>query len=229
MLPPGKQLRTDGELAELHDSIRSGTFPSRSPDSHLALTGLFGGSFNPPHLGHLAVAEACADAVGLNRVIWMPAATAPHKQNDPDLASAEDRLEMVRLAISGNPRFVVSDLEIRRGGVSYTLETVRHLKATYPGEDLALLLGGDSLNYFPSWRAPQAILELARLIVYQRPGSLLEEAPDWVLDRTTVVEGIPLHLSSTHLRSRIALGRTIRYLVPDAVRQLVAERGLYQT
>lgn len=193
------------------------------------MIGLFGGSFNPPHLGHLAVAEACADAVGLDRVIWMPAATAPHKQNDPTLASAEDRLEMVQLAIEGNPRFEVSDIEIRRGGVSYTLETVRQLVATHAGEDLVLLLGGDSLAYFPRWRAPRDILELARLVVYQRPGSTLDEAPGWVLDRATVVEGVPLHLSSTYLRSRVARGQTIRYLVPEPVRQLVAERGLYQT
>jgi len=192
------------------------------------MTGLFGGSFNPPHVGHLAVAEACADAVGLDRVLWMPAATAPHKQDDPTLASADDRLAMVRLAIDGNPRFEASDLEITRGGVSYTLDTVRQLAATYPGDELALVLGGDSLNYFPKWRNPRAILELARLIVYQRPGSELADAPDWVLRRTTVVEGIPLHLSSTRIRSRIADGRTVRYLIPDTVRQLVAEKELYR-
>lgn len=189
---------------------------------------LFGGSFNPPHLGHLAVAEACADAAGLDRVIWMPAATAPHKQDDPTLASADDRLAMVRLAIEGNPRFEVSDFEIQRGGVSYTLTTVRQLAEIYPRDDLALILGGDSLNYFPSWRNPRAILELARLIVYQRPGSELAEAPDWVLERTTVVEGAPLHLSSTRIRDRIANGRTVRYLIPDAVRQFVSEKGLYR-
>ena len=189
---------------------------------------LFGGSFNPPHLGHLAVAEACADAVRLDRVIWMPAATAPHKQGDPTLASADDRLAMVRLAIEDNTRFEASDFEIQRGGVSYTLTTVRQLAEIYPGDDLALILGGDSLNYFPSWRNPRAILELARLIVYQRPGSELAEAPDWVLARTTVVEGIPLHVSSTRIRERITNGRTVRYLIPDVVRQYVDEKGLYR-
>ncbi|MEO0557319.1 MAG: nicotinate-nucleotide adenylyltransferase [Bacteroidota bacterium] len=189
---------------------------------------LFGGSFNPPHVGHLAVAEACADAGGLDTVLWMPAATAPHKQDDPTLASAEDRLEMVRLAIQGNPRFEASDLEIQRGGVSYTLATVRRLAGRYPGEDLVVILGGDSLNYFPSWRNPHGILELARLMVYRRPGSELANAPDWVRRRTTVVDGIPLHLSSTHIRNRIAQGQTVRYLIPEAVRQLVEAKGLYQ-
>ena len=189
---------------------------------------LFGGSFNPPHIGHLAVAEACADAAGLDRVLWMPAATAPHKQDDPSLASAEDRLAMVQRAIEGNPRFEASDLEIRRGGVSYTLETIRQLADLYPGEDLALILGGDSLSYFPSWRSPRQILELARLITYQRPGSELADAPDWVREKTTVVDGLPLHLSSTHIRSRIARGQTVRYLIPEPVRQLVADRGLYR-
>ncbi|GAB5534138.1 MAG: nicotinate (nicotinamide) nucleotide adenylyltransferase [Rubricoccaceae bacterium] len=211
----------------MHDSDLTGTFRSSLSPSRMPLA-LFGGSFNPPHIGHLAVAEACADAAGLDRVLWMPAATAPHKQDDPTLASADARLAMVRLAIEGNPRFDVSDLEITRGGVSYTLETVRQLADMHPGDELALILGGDSLNYFPSWRNPRAILELARLIVYRRPGSELADAPDWVLERTTVVEGIPLHLSSTRIRQRIANGQTVRYLIPDAVRQLVEETGLYR-
>ena len=108
------------------------------------------------------------------------------------------------------------------------VEAVRQLADAYPGDELALILGGDSLNYFASWRNPQAILELARLIVYQRPGSELADAPDWVMQHTTVVEGIPLHLSSTRIRERIAAGRTVRYLIPEAVRQLVAEKGLYR-
>ena len=189
---------------------------------------LFGGSFNPPHIGHLAVAEACADAEELDLVLWMPAATAPHKQGDPTLASGAHRLAMVRLAIAGNPRFEASDLEIRRGGVSYTLATVRQLAETHPEQDLALILGGDSLAYFPKWRAPRDILELARLVVYQRPGSELADVPGWVMERTTVVEGIPLHLSSTHIRARIANGQTVRYLVPHAVRTFVAENDLYR-
>ena len=189
---------------------------------------LFGGSFNPPHLGHLAVAEAVADAVGLDQVCWMPAATPPHKQDDETLASAAHRLAMTRLAIEGNPRFVVSDLELRRGGTSYTVDTLRHLRADRPDADLYLILGGDSLAAFSTWREPEAILDLARLLVYQRPGSAEATVSPAILARTTVVEAPLLHLSSTTLRARIAAGQTVRYLVPEAVRVYIAAHGLYR-
>ena len=124
---------------------------------------VFGGSFNPPHLGHLVVAETCADAASLDRVVWMPAATPPHKQGDPDLAPADVRLALVERAVAGNDRFVVSDLELRRAGVSYTVDTLRQLADAHPGDELALIVGGDSLSAFASWREPRAILDLARL------------------------------------------------------------------
>ncbi|HLA64868.1 MAG TPA: adenylyltransferase/cytidyltransferase family protein, partial [Rhodothermales bacterium] len=107
--------------------------------------GLFGGSFNPPHVAHLAVAEAAAEAAGLDRVVWMPAATPPHKRTSADLADAGHRLAMTRLAVRGNARFLVSDLELTRGGVSYTVDTLRALHAAHPGTEWALVLGGDSL------------------------------------------------------------------------------------
>ena len=188
---------------------------------------LFGGSFNPPHIGHLVVAQTCADAAGLDRVVWMPAATPPHKQGDPALAPADARLALVERAIAGNDRFAVSDLELRRAGVSYTVDTLRQLADAHPGDELALIVGGDSLSAFASWRAPREILDLASLLVYARPGSDLGDAPDWVLDRTTVVDGLPLDLSSTAVRARVRAGQSVRYLVPDAVRQHVAELGLY--
>ncbi|NNF56623.1 MAG: nicotinate-nucleotide adenylyltransferase [Rhodothermaceae bacterium] len=189
---------------------------------------LFGGSFNPPHLAHLAVAEAVADAVGLDQVCWMPAATPPHKQDDPTLASAEHRLAMARLAVEGNPRFVVSDLELRRGGTSYTVDTLRQLRAERPDTDLYLIVGGDSLVDFPTWREPEAILGLARLLVYQRPGSDEAAVAPAIRARTTLVEAPLLDLSGTMLRARIAAGRTVRYLVPEAVRAYIEAHGLYR-
>lgn len=190
--------------------------------------GFFGGSFNPPHVGHLAAAEACAEAAGLDRVLWVPAATPPHKQGDATLASAADRLALVEAAVQGNPRFEASDVEIARGAVSYTVDTLRRLGADHPEADLHLLVGGDSLAGFASWREPRAILALARLVAYARPGADLGSVPEWVLDRTTLVEGPLLDLSSTALRARLGAGQTVRYLVPDAVREVVAERGLYR-
>ncbi|WP_412063659.1 nicotinate-nucleotide adenylyltransferase [Rubrivirga sp. IMCC45206] len=190
--------------------------------------GVFGGSFNPPHVGHLAVAEACADAAGLDRVLWIPAATSPHKVGDPSLAPAEARLAMVRAAVEGNDRFAVSDIEIAREGVSYTVDTLRQLAAEGAGP-LALIVGGDSLAGFPSWREPRAILDLATLVVYRRPGDAvdLSALPDWLASALTVVEGPSLAVSSTEIRERVASGQTVRYLVPDVVRTIIEAEGLY--
>ena len=160
-------------------------------------------------------------------MLWVPAATPPHKQGHADMAPAADRLALVRAAVARNERFEVSEVEVERGGTSYTVDTLRAVAERRPGADLALILGGDSLAGFPSWREPRAILDLARLVVYDRPGADLGDVPDWVLDRTQRVAGPLLDLSSTALRARIAAGRTVRYLVPDAVRAEIVARGLY--
>ena len=190
---------------------------------------LFGGSFNPPHLAHLAVAEACVEAAGLDRVLWMPAATSPFKQGDPSLAPAETRLRMVQAAIAGNDRFAASDLEVTRNGVSYTVDTVRQLRAD-GHEDLALVVGGDSLAGFPRWREAEAIARMARLLVYLRPGDAVDLSglPDWLATAVTIVDGPALDLSSTEIRARIGARRTVRYLVPDAVRAVIEAEGLYR-
>ncbi len=186
--------------------------------------GLFGGSFNPPHVAHLAVAEACA--AGLDRVLWMPAPDPPHKP--PLRVSGTDRLAMVRLAIAENERFEASDLEFRRPGPHYTVDTLRALRAEHPGADLALVVGGDSLAAFTTWREPEAILEMARLVAYRRPGSEFDGVPDGVLARTTAVDGPGLDLSATELRARVAAGLSARYLVPDAVLDYIEAHGLYR-
>ena len=193
------------------------------------MLGLFGGSFNPPHVGHLAVAAACAEAAGLEAVVWMPAATPPHKLGDASLAPAEARLAMVRAAVAGDPAFRVSDLELRRGAdgaPSFTVDTLRALRAE-TDDEWALVVGGDSLAGFAGWRAPREIVELARLVAYRRPGADLGDVPGWVMDRTTLVDGPALDLSSTELRARLAAGRSVRYLVPDAALAVAAARGLY--
>jgi nicotinate-nucleotide adenylyltransferase len=189
--------------------------------------GVFGGSFNPPHVGHLAVAEAAADAARLDRVLWIPAATPPHKRDDPTLASAADRLAMVRLATAGNDRFEVSDVEIAREGVSYTVDTLRALSAERPDARWSLILGGDSFTAFPTWRDPAGILSIARLLVYARPGASPAIPPD-LAPHVDVVDGPALDLSSTELRARIGAGRSVRYLVPDAVRAYIDDRALYR-
>lgn len=190
--------------------------------------GLFGGSFNPPHVAHLAVAEACAEAAGLDAVWWTPTPDPPHKAG-AGLAAPEHRLAMARLAAEGNARFAVSDVEFRRPGPHFTVDTLRALRDERPGDAFALVVGGDSLTAFASWREPEAILETARLVVYRRPGSDLAGVPSWVLARATVVDGPGLDLSGTELRARVAAGRSVRYLVPDAVLEYVREHGLYRT
>ena len=160
-------------------------------------------------------------------MVWVPAATPPHKQGHAGMAPASSRLALVRAAVAGNERFEVSDAEVARGDVSYTVDTLRAF-AGRGGADLALIVGADSLAGFASWREPRAILALARLVVYGRPGSDLGDVPGWVMDRVTRVEGPLIDLSSTEIRARIGAGRTVRYLVPDAVRAEIAARGLYR-
>ena len=190
--------------------------------------GLFGGSFNPPHVAHLAVADACAAAAGLDRVLWTPAPAPPHKPAGAHLVAPAHRLEMVRLAVEGNERFSLSDIEFHRPGPHFTVDTLRALRAECPGADLALVVGGDSLASFASWREPDAILRLARLVAYRRPGAGLAGVAAHVLARTTLVDGPALDLSATEIRARIAAGQTVRYLVPDAVRAYIAAHGLYR-
>lgn len=189
--------------------------------------GIFGGSFNPPHVAHLAVAEACAEGAGIDRVLWMPVPTPPHKPG-AGLAAAEHRLEMTRLAVAGNARFEVSGVEFERPGPHYTVDTLRALAEAQPGADLALVVGGDSLASFASWREPGEILRLARLVAYRRPGAEWAGVSADILARTTVVEGPGLDLSGTELRQRIAERRSVRYLVPDPVLAYIEAHGLYR-
>jgi nicotinate-nucleotide adenylyltransferase len=188
--------------------------------------GLFGGSFNPPHLAHLALAEAARDQMGLDRVVWMPAAVPPHKQHR-HLPAGEHRLEMTRRAIEGNPAFVVSDLEIAREGVSYTIDTIRTLQEAFPETDFHLLLGGDSLAQFETWAQPEDIVRRVPLVVYPRPGSTIAGVSAYVMARVTVLDRPLLDPSSTAIRRLMRAGRSVRYLVPDAVLAYAAEHELY--
>lgn len=189
--------------------------------------GLFGGSFNPPHVGHLAVAEAARDEAALDHVLWMPAATPPHKRDD-DLPAAEHRLAMTRLATADHDAFTVSDLELRRAGVSYTVDTLRALRADHPGAAFLLLLGGDSLRQFHTWREPDAILDLAQPLVYPRPGSDLAAVDPSLRRRAILLDRPLLDLSSTDVRGLLRAGRSARYLVPDAVLAYADEHRLYR-
>jgi nicotinate-nucleotide adenylyltransferase len=196
--------------------------------------GLFGGSFDPVHYGHLLLAECCREACRLDVVHFLPAAVPPHKPRD--LTAAEPRVEMLELAIAGHPSFSVSRYEVQRGGVSYTVDTLRHYRAEYPESELFLLLGADMLLDLPSWREASEVCRLAIPVAASRPGleppdysCIAQIAPPERMDvfRQHHVTMPQIGISSTEIRRRIAAGQSIRYFTPRAVEKYIEEHGLY--
>ena len=183
---------------------------------------IFGGTFDPPHFGHLALAEWARVELALDRVWFVPAGVPPHKRGAAGTA-ARHRLAMTRLATRGNPGFRVSPLECRRSGPSYTVDTVRAFARAHPGARLHLLMGADTWATFKTWREPGAIARAARLVVALRPGSRRASAR-----RVAWLANPGLDVSSSALRARAARGRSLRYLVPDAVARYIARHRLYR-
>lgn len=188
--------------------------------------GLFGGSFNPPHTAHLIVAEAVHDQFGLDAIWWVPSHRPPHKDADA-LADADHRLEMTRRATAANPNFEVLDLEVRRDGVSYTVQTLRTLQERHPDYTFRLIIGSDSLRHFGSWHCPDEIAERAPLIVYKRPGAISSIADPAYSNHVHFADAPLLEVSGTEVRARRRSGRSIRYLVPTSVRTYIEEHDLY--
>jgi nicotinate-nucleotide adenylyltransferase len=198
--------------------------------------GLFGGSFDPVHYGHLLLAESGREQLSLDQVWLIPAAVSPFKIGR-EQAPAKARLEMLELAIGGNEGLVASPIEIERGGVSYTLDTLAAIAREWPGAELFLLMGADSLRDLPTWREPRRILDLATPAVVRRGGS---PEPDFVglaplvsserLNeiRAVQVEMPLIELSSTDLRRRAAAGHSLRYRTPRAVEKYIESNRLYQ-
>lgn len=183
---------------------------------------LFGGSFDPVHLGHLIVADTAAEALGMT-VRFLPAREQPLKRAAHG-ASAEQRAEMLDLAVAGNPRFRVERIELELPAPSYTVRTLRALAEREPGNRFALLLGADAVRDLPQWAEVEALAGLAEVIGFPRPGA--ELPPHGLIGRTVAVPEIDI--SASAIRQRVAAGRSIRYLVPDAVREYIAARGLYR-
>jgi nicotinate-nucleotide adenylyltransferase len=198
----------------------------------VASVGILGGSFNPPHLGHLVMAQEAHAQLGLDRVVLMPVATPPHKElaDDP---GAEERLEMARLAVARDERLAVSRLEVDRGGASYTIDTLREIHASAPGDQLTFIVGGDMAQSLPAWREPEGVLELARLAVAEREGIARRDIAERLAglhggDRVTFFDMPRLDISSSAIRRRVRELRPIRYLVPDDVVRLIGARGHYR-
>jgi nicotinate-nucleotide adenylyltransferase len=193
--------------------------------------GVLGSAFNPPHLGHLALAQEALWQLGLDEVVLMPTGEAPHKRilDDP---GREQRLAMTRLAAADDTRFSVSSLEVERDGASYTYETLELLAGERPDTELVFVMGADAAVGLESWRHPERVVELARLAVARRAGvsdadvgaalrSLGAEG------RATMLEMPQFGVSSSSVRERAAAGRPLRYLVPEAVARFVEEKGIY--
>lgn len=192
--------------------------------------GILGGSFNPPHLGHLVIASDAWAQLGLERVLFVPAAAPPHK-HVADGVPADVRLEMARRAVADDARFAVSSIEIDER-LRYTVDTVAALQAAHPGYRLDFIVGSDSLLQFATWHRPEAILALCRLAVALRPGddreAVARARAAWGGENVVLLDNVGVDISSTLLRERVRLGLPIRYLVPSAVEETIAELGLYR-
>lgn len=189
--------------------------------------GIFGGTFNPPHCGHLIVGECVRDTLHLEKILFIPTATPPHKGVQL-LAPSRDRLAMTELAVGGNPSFEASGAEIERGGLSYTIDTLREIGARFPRARLKLLIGADNLFDFDGWKSPGEILDMADLVVMTRPGYDLRRSRSEFLPRATIVTVPQIGISGTEIRRRVKFHQSIRYLVPAAVGEYIARRHLYQ-
>jgi nicotinate-nucleotide adenylyltransferase len=197
--------------------------------------GVFGGSFDPVHYGHLLLAESCREACSLDLVLFVPTAVSPHKQ-DQLPSEARHRIEMLKLAIGGHPAFDVSEIEIRRAGISFTVDTLRELHRENPQDELFLLMGADSCEDFPTWRQPSEICQLASLVVVGRAGSPI---PDLEKLKRSIdpqqAESIRCHFvempcvdySSSRIRERVAAGQSIRFQTPRAVEMYIQTHSLY--
>ena len=189
--------------------------------------GIFGGTFNPPHLGHLIVAECVRDQLQLDRVLFIPSATPPNKRPE-SFVPAADRLAMTRMAIERNAAFEVSDLEAARGGISYTVDTVTALGAMFPRASLHLLIGADNLIEFETWKSPDEILTMVDLVAMARPGFEVEKTRAKYARQASYVKVPQIAISGTEIRRRVKMGRSIRYLVPREVEEYIRRHGLYR-
>jgi len=199
----------------------------------VASLGILGGTFNPPHLGHLVCAHEAQAELGLDRVALMPVAAPPHKPLPAD-PGPQVRLEMCRLAARDVAWLEASDLEVRRGGASYTADTLAALHESHPEDDLTWIAGGDMALSLPGWRDPERVLSLARLAVAERRETRRDEIERALAGlagrRSVVFLDMPrIDVSSSEIRARVAAGRPVRWLLPDAVRAFVEERGLYRS
>lgn len=182
--------------------------------------GILGGTFNPPHIGHLWIAEEVRVRKQLDEIWFIPTRTPPHKKTS--VLDASHRLGMLKLAVKGNPYFQVNALELERNGKSYTYDTIKELTMNYPEVDFSFIIGGDMVEYLPKWYLVEELMEMVHFIGVTRPGYTLETP--YPVDR---LEIHPLDISSTFIRNRLKEGELVRYLLPDDVMNYIKENQIY--
>lgn len=185
--------------------------------------GILGGTFNPIHIGHLILAEEVREKLNLDKIIFVPAYLPPHK-NNADIANASVRLEMVKLAISANTYFSVSDIEIKKDGLSYTINTVKEFRKAYPADELYFIIGSDLLNYLDDWKDLNEVIKMVKFIVATRPGYPLEKIPSYI--STIPIRAVDI--SGFEIRKAIKENRSFRYLVPETVFNYINKHRLYR-
>ncbi|MBU5672330.1 nicotinate-nucleotide adenylyltransferase [Paenibacillus brevis] len=190
--------------------------------------GIMGGAFDPIHIGHLLAAEAAREKYGLEEVWFMPSHIPPHKHQAG--GSGEQRLEMVKAATHSHPAFKPLDIELRRGGVSYTVDTIRALRSEHPDLELYFIIGADMVNYLPKWEGIEELVGMLRFIGLQRPGSFLEldTLPPLIRDAVMLADMPLVDISSSLIRFRISRGLSVRYMVPEPVYEYIMGSRLYE-
>jgi nicotinate-nucleotide adenylyltransferase len=190
---------------------------------------IFGGTFDPPHLGHLLIAQTICEAEEFDKIIFVPALKNPLKSKEI-ASSIENRLKMLEIAVEGNPHFDISDNEIKRGGVSYSIDTIRYIKKEHnlKRDELYFLIGSDILKSFYNWREPIKILEECQVIVALRPGFKPSSVPNWILSEIQFANIPRFELSATQIRKRWKEDKTIRYMVTQPVWEFINKNSLYQ-
>ena len=187
---------------------------------------LFGGTFDPPHIGHLLIAQTVCEAEDFDKILFIPAFTPPHKKG---ITEIDHRIEMVKIAISDNPKFEYSDVDILRGGVSYTIDSIMDIKRKMEleNDDLYYLIGSDSLIDFKNWKEPKQILDECKVIVAIRPGFRPSDIPPWILQKVHFANIPRFELSSSKIRSRWVEDLTIRYMVTLPIWEYINKNSLY--
>jgi len=190
--------------------------------------GILGGTFDPIHLGHLVLAEQVREKFQLERVIFIPSATPPHK-TEQELSPANHRFEMTKLALEGNSFFSVSDIELKREGLSYTIETLRKLKKLYEDSEIYFLTGSDVLDEITTWKNPEEIYRLAKIVIAVRPGFDKFNPEDHFAQKSIIATITGVDISSTQIREKVRKGESIKYLVPSKVEEYIRKENLYTT